>query len=179
MRVALTGAPIRLKYRFANEEPRRRYRALQLALLPALVADAERNGQPLTWETYLASKSPECVAIDDALLELAHTIADFADVDGAVVMNKRMEVVGFGGEIVGELPDVPRVMHALDPEGVEREEETTDRVGTRHRSVYRLCSGVPEAVAIVVSQDGGVRLVAHKDGRVTYWDQLGTGPMEI
>lgn len=178
-RVALTGAPIRLKYRFANEEARRRYRALQLALLPALVADAERNGQPLTWETYLASKSPECVAIDDALLELAHTIADFADVDGAVVMNRRMEVIGFGGEIVGELPDVPRVMHALDPEGLEREEETTDRVGTRHRSVYRLCSAVPEAVAIVVSQDGGVRLVAHKDGRVTYWDQLGTGPMEI
>jgi len=178
-RVALTGKPIKLKYRFANEAPRRRYRSLQLTLLPALVADAERYGQAPTWETYLASNSPECVAIDDALLELAHTIAGFADVDGAVVMNKRMEVIGFGGEIVGELPDVPRVMHALDPEGLEREEETTDRVGTRHRSVYRLCGAVPEAVGIVVSQDGGVRLVAHKDGRVTYWDQLGTGPMEI
>jgi len=35
------------------------------------------------------------------------------------------------------------------------------------------------ALGIVVSQDGGVRLVATKDDAVTYWDQLGTGPMEI
>ncbi len=178
-RAAHTGAPITLKYRFANEEPRRRSRSLQQLLMAALGADVARNVQAASFETYVTSKSPECIAVDDALLELAHTIADLAAVDGAVVMSKRMEVIGFGGEIVGELPTVPRVLHALDPEGVEREEEATDRVGTRHRSVYRLCAAVPEAVGVVVSQDGGVRLVANKDGRVTYWDQLGTGPMEI
>ena len=38
---------------------------------------------------------------------------------------------------------------------------------------------MPAALGIVVSQDGGVRLVANKEGAVTYRDQLGTGPMEI
>ena len=70
-------------------------------------------------------------------------------------------------------------MRALDLEGELCEEEPTDGVGTRHRSLHRLCAAMPEALGIVVSQDGGVRLVANKDGRVTYWDQLGTGPMEI
>ena len=178
-RVARTGKPIALKYRFADEEPRRRYRSLQLSLLAALVEDAKRTARAPTWETYVESTDPDLLTIDQALLELAHTIAGLADVDGAVVMNKRFEVIGFGGEIGGELPDVPRVMHALDPEGDEREEESTDRVGTRHRSLYRLCASIPDAVGIVVSQDGSVRLVASKDQRVTYWDQLGTGPMEI
>lgn len=178
-RVAATGKPIALKYRFADEEPRRRYRSLQLLLLAALVEDARRGGRAPTWESYVESTHPDLVTIDQALLELAHTIAGLADVDGAVVMNKRFEVIGFGGEIVGDLPDVPRVMHALDPEGEDREEEGTDRVGTRHRSLYRLSAAIPGAVGIVVSQDGSVRLVANKDGAVTYWDQLGTGPMEI
>lgn len=178
-RVARKGKPIALKYRFSDEEPRRRYRSLQLLLLAALVEDAKRGGRAPTWETYVESAHPDLVTLDQALLELAHTIAGLADVDGAVVMNKRFEVLGFGGEIVGDLPDVPHVMHALDPEGDVREEEPTDRVGTRHRSLYRLCAAIPGAVGIVVSQDGSVRLVANKDGAVTYWDQLGTGPMEI
>jgi hypothetical protein len=178
-RVAQTGKPIALKYRFADEEPRRRYRSLQLQLLSGLVVDAERRGGTPTWDTYVESAHPDVVAVDQALLELAHTIAGLADVDGTVVLNKRFEVIGFGGEIVGDLPDVSRVKHALDPEGERLEEEPTDRVGTRHRSLYRLCAAIPGAVGIVVSQDGGVRLVANKGGAVTYWDQLGTGPMEI
>ena len=70
-------------------------------------------------------------------------------------------------------------MRASDLEGEVREEEATDGVGTRHRSVYRLCAAIHDALGIVVSQDGGVRLVGVKDGAVTYWDQLGVGPMDI
>jgi hypothetical protein len=171
--VASTGKPIALKYRFVDEEPRRRYRSLQLQLLAALVVG------PPTWEAYVESTHPELVTVDEALLELAHTIGGLADVDGAVVLNKRFEVIGFGGEIVGDLPDVRRVMRARDLEGESCEEEGTDGVGTRHRSLYRLIAAVPSAIGIVVSQDGNVRLVANKSGAVTYWDQLGTGPMEI
>lgn len=178
-RVTRSGKPIALKYRFADEEPRRRYRSLQLRLLAALAEDARRHSYTPTWETYVESNNPDLLAIDLALLELAHSIAGLADVDGAVVMNKRFEVLGFGGEILGDLPDVRRVMHARDLEGEAREEESTDGVGTRHRSLYRLSAAMPAAIGIVVSQDGGVRLVANKDGAVTYWDQLGTGPMEI
>jgi DNA integrity scanning protein DisA with diadenylate cyclase activity len=45
-----------------------------------------------------------------------------------------------------------------------------DAVGTRHRSAYRLCAAVPGAVALVVSQDGGVRFVTRRGDAVTYWD---------
>ena len=178
-RVVSTGRPIKLKYRFIDEEPRRRYRSLQLRLLEILARNAERDGATATWERYVESTDPDLGAIDAALLELAHTIAGLASVDGAVVLSKRFDVMGFGGEIGGDLADVPAVMRALDLEGDRREPESTDGVGTRHRSVYRLCAAIPDALGIVVSQDGGVRLVATKDGAVTYWDQLGTGPMEI
>jgi hypothetical protein len=37
--------------------------------------------------------------------------------DGAVVMSKQNELLGFGGMISGRLPDVERVWRALDLEG--------------------------------------------------------------
>ena len=42
--------------------------------------------------------------------------------------------------------------------------------GTRHRSAYRLCSRLPDALAIVVSQDGGVRFVCTHRGEVMFWE---------
>jgi DNA integrity scanning protein DisA with diadenylate cyclase activity len=41
----------------------------------------------------------------------------------------------------------------------------------RHRSAYRLAGALPGSLAIVVSQDGGVRIVRKKGGRVTFWEQ--------
>jgi hypothetical protein len=178
-RVAASGTPIALKYRFSDEEPRRRYRSLQLHLLDVVAKAAEREGRVLDWESYRASTAPDVAAIDDALLELAHGIAGFAEVDGAVLLSKRFEVMGFGGEIGGDLPDVTRVMRALDLEGELRAEEATDALGTRHRSLFRLCAAVPGALGIVVSQDGEVRFVTKKDGAVTYWSELGSGPLEL
>ena len=69
------------------------------------------------------------------------------------------------------LPDVETVWRALDREGERVAEEETGDVGARHRSAYRLCGALPGAVAVVVSQDGGVRWVCQRDGRVTYWEQ--------
>jgi hypothetical protein len=71
------------------------------------------------------------------------------------------------------------VARAFDLEGVRRAGVRTDRVGTRHRSAYRLCHEVRDAVVILVSQDGGMRFVRWHDGAVTYWDQVATGPWEL
>ena len=43
-------------------------------------------------------------------------------------------------------------------------------IGHRHRSAYRLAAALPGAVAVVVSQDGGIRFVTNKSGALTYWD---------
>jgi len=119
----------------------------------------------------LASPNAEVAAdLDESLFELAHLIAALADVDGAVVLTKRFEMLGFGAEIVGNLPQVDEVRRALDQEGDRYLIERTDGVGTRHRSAYRLCEAVDGAIAIVVSHDGDVRFVTRHRGAVTYWD---------
>lgn len=161
---------IHSKYAFREDEPRRRFRALTHAILTALSdheSAVDANGGP---RMYLDATHPRLGDLDEGLFELSHLIASLADVDGAVVLTKRFEILGFGAEIAGELPHVATVRRALDLEGEAWHEEPVDRVGTRHRSAYRFCAAVPNALAIVVSQDGGVRFVANHGGAVTYWD---------
>ncbi len=174
------GRYVRLKYACRDEEPRRRYRTLVLAVMRVLGAgsafspDAARAG----WSAYRGWNSPELSALDEAIFEMANLIGALAGVDGAVVLTKRFEVMGFGGEIAGDLPDVTTVQRALDLEATQREVEVVDAMGTRHRAAYRLCAQFHEAVAIVISQDGGVRFVAWQDDAVTYWDHASLGSEE-
>jgi hypothetical protein len=165
---------LHLKYGFLEEEPRRRHRTLVLAAMRALAraSAAEPLGRPAGWRDYATHTRDPFPALDEAIFEVSHLIAALADVDGAVVLNTRWEVLGFSAEIVGDLPDVPRVAVARDLEGTNRAFESTDGVGTRHRSAYRLCAAVHDAMALVVSQDGAVRWVAWHDGEVTCWNHV-------
>ena len=121
----------------------------------------------------------DLVDMDEALFEVAHLVAGLSYVDGTVLMTDCLEILGFGVEIAGELPEVLRVARAHDLEGTEREWVRTDRVGTRHRSAYRLCQAVHDALAVVVSQDGGLRFIRWHDDGVTYWEQVATGLWDV
>ncbi|MBA3474789.1 MAG: DNA integrity scanning protein DisA nucleotide-binding domain protein [Rubrobacter sp.] len=166
---------VALKYKFAEDEPRRRFRTLIVRAMNVLAEsygrDGASTGQEVGWEAYEASGLGELSDLDEAIFEVAHLIAGLAAVDGAVVMTQRFELLGFGGEISGELPGVETVSKALDIEGDETMEEPTEGFGTRHRSAFRLCEALPDVIAVVISQDSNVRFVKHKDGAVTYWDQ--------
>jgi hypothetical protein len=48
-------------------------------------------------------------------------------------------MLGFGGMIKGNFDRVATVARALDAEGDQRLEESTENVGTRHQSLYYLC----------------------------------------
>jgi hypothetical protein len=102
----------------------------------------------------MTSRHPGVTHLDEALFEMAHLIAGLFAVDGAVVLTKRLELLGFGAEISGALEPVSVVARALDAESEQTEPESTDGVGTRHRSVYRLCQAVHDLIAVVISQDG-------------------------
>jgi len=171
------GRYVRMKYRFASGEPRQRFRTLLLAVLREL-AETSPQAESIGAKEYEESTSPCIAVLDEAIFEVSHLFAALGDVDGAVVMTQRFELLGFGGEISGQLPDVPSVRRALDLEGTESEEELAEGVGTRHRSAYRLCQAIEGALAIVVSQDGGVRFVKWSSGAVTYWDHLALGSPE-
>jgi len=168
----LLRSAIHLKYAFSDDAARRRYRALMNAVMHALgAAAAEMSPRParVGYEVYQRSGRPEIAALDEAIFEVSQLLAGLADVDGAVVITDQLEVLGFGAEIVG-VPDVTTVRHARDLEATDFHVDGVDRVGTRHRSAYRLCAFEPGCLAIVVSQDGGVQFVKSLDGAVTVWD---------
>jgi len=173
------GRYLRMKYGFMDEEPRRRILTLMVSIMNEFARDVPADGAAVGWDTYEASRAGQLVEMDEGLFEVAHLVADLTHVDGTVVMTDCLEILGFGVEITGELPEVLRVARAHDLEGRTREWVRTDRVGTRHRSAYRLCQAIHDALACVVSQDGGLRFVRwHEDG-VTYWDQIATGLLDV
>lgn len=168
---------VSLKYEFTDEEPRRRFRTLIVGAMNAIAelrggeAGGEAAREPVGWDDYEAITDEKLADLDEAIFEVAHLIAGLTAVDGAFVMTQRFELLGFGGEISGGLPDVSVVEKALDTEGGKTIKETTASVGTRHRSAYRLAGALPRAIVVVISQDGNVRFVKREDGAVTYWDQ--------
>jgi hypothetical protein len=165
------AGPLRLKYAFRDGEARKRYRGLILGLMRAIARAGGADGVTLVdRDTYASLRDHELASLRDAIFEMSQLIASLSELDGAVVMTKRFELLGFGAEIMGELPDVRHVAHALDLEGEDKVREPLVADGTRHRSAYRLCSRVPDTLALVVSQDGGVRFIANHRGEVTFWD---------
>jgi hypothetical protein len=167
---------IRIKYRFIAEEPRHRLATLSGRIAAELVnTAASGTGPPIGWAEYVLSEAPRIKELDTALFEVANFAADLAQLDGAVVVTDELDVLGFGAEIAGNLPELSRVAHALDLDGHTRAWVRTDRVGTRHRAAYRLCHVAPDVLAVVVSQDGGMQFVRWHGDAVTYWDQVVTG----
>jgi len=167
----LAASPtLKLKYAFRASEARERFRHLQRRLVRAL---EEPGGErPVSLERFLGMETAEVARIEQAIFDVSSLIAGLADVDGAVLLDKRLEVIGFGAEVSGELPYPETVWQALDVEGDKRAPEPANRVGTRHRAAYRYVTAHPTGMAIVISHDGIVRFVANHDGEVVFWDQF-------
>jgi hypothetical protein len=171
----IPDAYIDLKYRFAGGASQLSFPDLVVEILNRLAEVYGLAGQnereSVGWTHFEAATDDKLAMLDESLFETAHLIANLAAVDGAVVMTKQHELLGFGGMISGRLAAVRTVARALDLEGETVAEEETGNVGARHRSAYRLAGALPGSVAIVISQDGDVRFVCQKEGRVTYWEQ--------
>ncbi|MCK9377037.1 MAG: hypothetical protein M0P73_12895 [Syntrophobacterales bacterium] len=164
---------ITIKYQFREDAARQRLVNLMQTLkrLTETYNHETDRGKKLGWQEYVASSSGILALLEEAVFEAAHQVADFAAVDGAVVLTNRNHMLGFGGMIKGDFDQVNIVARALDAEGDQRLEESTENVGTRHRSVYYLCHQIPGALGTVISQDGNVRFIKQRYGQVTYWEQ--------
>lgn len=108
----------------------------------------------------------------------ARAIANLANVDGCVVLDPQLRVLGFGAEI--RVPEEAVAASTL----VEVDAATDQRLGvmdlaqfgTRHRSAFRLCAQRPGAFVFVVSQDRDLRLFhgsRERPGEVLLWQALG------
>jgi hypothetical protein len=165
---------LNIKYQFKEDETR--YRSLRLMLETLQTLAGEKRDKidlekKLSWQDYIDSDSEKLACLEEGWFELSHQTADFAMVDGAVVLTKGGCMLGFGAMILGDYDQVTTVARALDMEGKHLHEELTENVGARHRSVYYLCHQVPEALGIVISQDGNARFIKSRDGQVSYWEQ--------
>ena len=115
--------------------------------------------------------------LDDAHFserDLARTsdlVASFAAVDGAVVLERDLTVLGFGAEILEtEIPNENEfVKYGRHPHGRPDDKPLTG-FGMRHRSAYRFCKKLKGAIAFVISQDGGLRVFCNPDGRVVAYE---------
>ncbi len=173
---------VRLKYRFVDEEPSRRFRTLIVKIaneLAELYGSTENPGRKAGWTEYLASKNRTLSRLDESLFEWAHLVAGMTQVDGAVLVTHRLELIGYGAEISGKLGRVDEVAKALDSEGIENLKEQTGGIGTRHNSAYSFCNALHNAAVVVVSQDGTAQLVKWNVNRVTVWEQLLPSLIEV
>ncbi|MES1209634.1 MAG: hypothetical protein ABUS79_27165, partial [Pseudomonadota bacterium] len=166
---AQDAAGIRLKYRFAADEPSRRYRSLLFSIFEHVAASTSKES--VGWLDFAQDESANLERLEQAVFEWSRLVANLAGTDGAVVLDKRFALLGFGAEVSAELPSPERVWRALDTEGGRRESDELESVGTRHRAAYRFVHECPGGLAIVISQDGGVSFVANRAGDVMFWEQ--------
>jgi len=171
-----------IEYRISDEATRKRFQTLLVSLMNTLAevyGERAGKGESVGWDEYVAASEQSLALLDEAVFDLAHLFADLTAVDGAVVFTEAFELLGFGAMISGGLKGVKIVSRSLDIEGHQREQVYSGSFGARHRSVFRFCNVVHEAIAIVISQDRLVRFVKWKDGMVTYWDHVATNIMDF
>ncbi|TLD72493.1 hypothetical protein FEM03_03335 [Phragmitibacter flavus] len=120
------------------------------------------------WQVFRLSRDEELDQLEESFFELARLLSDFMMVDGALVLDHRLGLVGFGGEIrVDRTVLYVEQAHDLEGGSVSRWDVQGD--GTRHRAVYRLCSVEPSVIGFVVSQDSQVRMIANVYDSVMFW----------
>ena len=160
---------LRLKYRFAKDEPARRYRTVLLKILEQVAGATSKSS--VGWSDFARDSSHDLEKLEESVFEWSRLIASLAAIDGAVVLDKQFGIVGYGTEVSAELPVPQKVWRALDREGADRAPDDIENVGTRHRAAYRFIHEHPGGLAIVISHDGGVSFVANHGGEIVFWEQ--------
>lgn len=117
----------------------------------------------------------EADAIDraDEVTGAVKLVTSLAAMDGAILMKPDLSIVGFGVKIGGGSP--PKVIYDgedFEIRGNKAKRVDTSRFGTRHASVLRYCNEDADAIGVIISQDGHVRVAMKIDGSVVLWDRI-------
>ena len=110
-----------------------------------------------------------------AVFDKAGVLAGLSSVDGCVVLNRNLQVLGFGGVIqVNEqqAQEAARTLKNLKTGEPVREEDALNGLGTRHRSAYRLAKVYPGMIVFVISQDGDLRVFCSDEDYVFGFEHL-------
>jgi hypothetical protein len=94
-------------------------------------------------------------------------------VDGLVLLNRDLEVSGFGAEILQQTHP-SKVVRATTAAATARSLRRVEyqHFGTRHRSMMRYCFSIPGSIGFVVSQDGDVRVMTRVGDALVMWESV-------
>jgi len=107
--------------------------------------------------------------VDDLIRDRAALIASLSAVDGAVVLTTRLNLLGFGCEVLAQSPTLTEIVIANDAQATQVLTRSIEEFGTRHRSALRFCSSHENVAAIIVSQDGDIRAARRMGPSVILW----------
>jgi hypothetical protein len=85
------------------------------------------------------------------------SVGNLAATDGAVLVDARVKVLGFGAFI--DIPERATNVTCYSHEGRSEQKESTNIGGGRHRSAVAFCERFAPAAAIVVSEDGRISFI--------------------
>jgi hypothetical protein len=113
--------------------------------------------------------------IEESLSDSVRFIASLSGVDGAVILTDKLRVLGFGAEIISLTPSLKEIKIAKEASGNKGKYTSIDNFGTRHRSAFRFCSSYEESVAIIISQDGSIKVVKRVGPDLILWPDINVG----
>jgi len=113
---------------------------------------------------------------DDRTAELAgavRLVTSLAAVDGVVLLTPSLEVMAFGAKI-SAASTLGKVYDGRDfgQRGTRAITIDMSRFGTRHASVLQYCRADRNAIGVIVSQDGNVRLATSVGRSLVMWDDV-------
>ena len=109
--------------------------------------------------------------IHSQLILMADFFAGLTAVDGAVLLTSRLQLLGYGGEVNASSPSLHSIKIATT-DNKPTINQSIESYGTRHRSVFRFCSSLEDAIGFIVSQDGGVKVVKRVGKEVVMWQDI-------
>ena len=104
----------------------------------------------------------------------AGILAGLSSIDGCVVLDRNLQVLGFGGEIRIDKEQVQNASRTLTNLKTSQpaSEDELEQLGTRHRSPYRLAKVHAGAIVFVISQDGELRIFCSDESYVFGFEGL-------
>jgi hypothetical protein len=121
----------------------------------------------------LETLASECRESEKEVEAAIWFVALLTRIDGLVLVNQALEVIGFGVEIT-TAKEPTSVKKALTGDAAKETRKLFNYTyfGTRHRSMMRYCDANPDSVGFVISQDGDVRAIAKVDDDVCMWEDF-------
>lgn len=141
-----------------------------------IVPSAESCEKFATYKYRMYSRFPadhSAARANKDILTYANLIAKLTAVDGAVILTKDLELIGFGAEtFVDRIGKNVEMSFIRYDNQVDKTKHFNDN-GMRHRACYTFCNEVEGSVAIILSHDGVNKACTKHDGKVVVYDNVG------